>query len=510
MARLDTEIAEYERRLADTSLAGGRRAALLNNLAIRLRARAGYTGAPSDLDRALEASRTAVRDRDPAMGDAAWYLTTLGNCLIDRYERAASRADLDEAISAYQRALDEPPDDSAADDDRRLFQSNLANALKDRYRSEGSLDDLDSAISLVEGIGTLTDPHRRAGLSANHAAMLLSRYTAIGNMDDLDHAIEIAAAALPQASPGTSTTTALRVNVSGALQSRYDRTRQRADLDDALHQLQIGLAELHPGAIDRAMLSNNLGIAYAARARAGTGEQRRRDLESSVAAHRVAVRSAGERARPSYVNDLGGALLDRYQETGRRRDLRAALRAWRTALAQTPVTASSFARRAGNLARGTAVSAQARTTGRAVAARRLYTESCRAGLDRDLEAALANATDWGRWASSRTAWGEAAAAYDTALVALERLFRSQLLRTHKEVWLVAAIDLPAAAALAHVRRQSPRRALDALEQSRAMLLSEALGRDRVNLEALRKQGRDDLVDRFDAAANKLAMLGHRG
>jgi hypothetical protein len=508
VARLNTEIAEYERRLADTSFIGGQRAAVLNNMAIRLRARSSHTGEPSDLDRALEASCTAVDDRDPAMGDAAWYLTTLGNCLIDRYVRTASHADLDEAISAYQRALDEPPDNSAAEDDRRLFQANLANALEDRYRLDGRLDDLNSAISLVEGIGTLTDSLRQRGLSANYAAMLLSRYTATGKMDDLGHAIDIAAAALPQASPGTSTSTALRVNLSGALQSRYNRTRQRVDLDEAVHQLQMGLTELLPGAVDRAMLSNNLGVAYAARAQASTGEQRRLDLALSVAAHRVAVRSAGERDRPSYINDLGGALLDRYQETGRRRELRAALRAWRTALAETPRAAPSFARRAGNLARGTAISAQRRANRRALAAaRRLYTESCRAGLDGDPEAALANASDWGRWASGRMAWGEAAAAYDTALVALERLFRSQLLRAHKEVWLTAATGVPAAAALAQVRRGDPRRAVDALERSRAMLLSEALGRDRANLKALREQGRDDLVDRFDAAANKLAMLG---
>jgi tetratricopeptide (TPR) repeat protein len=508
VARLNIEIAEYERRLAEASLIGGQRAAVLNNMAIRLRARSSHTGEVSDLDRALEASRTAVDDRDPAMGDTPWYLTTLGNCLIDRFVRTASHADLDEAISAYQRALDEPPDNSAADRDRRLFQANLANAFEDRYRLDGRLDDLNSAISLVEGIGTLTDSLQQAGLSANYAAMLLSRYTATGKMDDLDHAIDIAAAALPQALPGTSTSMALRVNLSGALQSRYNRTRQRADLDVALHQLQIGLTELQPGAVDRAMLSNNLGTAYATQALANTGEQRRLNLELSVAAHRAAVRSAGKRDRPSYLNDLGGALLDQYQETRRRRELRAALRAWRTALAETPAGAPSFARRAGNLARGTAISARVRANRRTLAAaRRLYTEGCRAGLDGDPEAALANATDWGSWASGRMAWDEAAAAYDTALVALERLFRSQLLRAHKQVWLATATGLPAAAALAQVRRGNPQRALDALERSRAMLLSEALGRDRANLKALREQGRDDLVDRFAAAANKLATLG---
>jgi hypothetical protein len=502
VARLDAEIAEHERLLADVTLAGDQRAALLNDMAIRLRVRARHTGEPADLARALRASQAAVDGREPAAGHASRYLTTLANCLIDRYSRTGSDADLDAAVAAYQRAVNE----AGESDDCGVYQANLASALDDRFRRDGRLADLDAAIAMVERIPALPDPLERAGLAANHASMLLSRYPTTGNLDDLDRAVAVTHAALSQAPPGTLTRTVLRINLGGALQSRYDRSRRRADLDDALHQLQLGLSEVRAKAPDRAPLSNNLGIAYAARARASGGEQRRRDLDQAIAAHRAAVAAAGPRDRLGYLNDLGGALLDRFQESGHRKDLRAAVRLWREVVVRTPVTAPAYARRAGNLARATAMSSEIRGSRRTLArARRLYAQSCAVGLDADPEAALSSASDWGAWASRRMAWAEAAGAYESALVAFEQLYARQLLRSHKEDWLATAAGVAAGAALAQARTGDQHTAARALERGRALLLSDALAQHRVDLQRLREQGRADLVERFQDASGRLSQ-----
>jgi tetratricopeptide (TPR) repeat protein len=503
--RLDAEIAEHERLLADATLTADQRAALLNDMAIRLRVRARHTGEPSDLARALRASQAAVDGRDPAAGHASRYMTTLANCLIDRYALTGSDADLDAAVAAYQRAVDE----AGECDDRGVYEANLASALDDRFRHSGRLADLNMAITMVEQIPVLPDPLEQAGLAANHASMLLNRYAATGQLDDLEQAVTVTRAALGQAPGGTLTRTALRINLGGALQSMYDRTRRPGDLEDALHQLQLGLSELQADAPDRAPMSNNLGIAYAAQARANSGEDRRRDLDLAIAAHRVAVAGAGRRERLGYLNDLGGALLDRFQETGRRKDLRTAVRIWRSVVARTPVTAPVYARRAGNLARAMAMSSEVSGSRLSLArarARWLYARSCAVGLDADPEAALSNASDWGAWASRRMAWAEAAGAYESAWVAIERLVAGQLLRSHKEAWLATATGVAADAALAHARTGEQQAAARALERGRALLLSDALAQGRTDLQRLRERDRADLVERFQAASAQLTAV----
>jgi hypothetical protein len=79
----------------------------------------------------------------------------------------------------------------------------------------------------------------------------------------------------------------------------------------------------------------------------------------------------------------------------------------------------------------------------------------------------------------------------------------QRARWDKESWLAESQTLPALAGLALARAKDPRGAVLAVERGRAVLLAEALDRDRADLRALRDQGRGDLVDRFEAAMEKL-------
>ena len=225
----------------------------------------------------------------------------------------------------------------------------------------------------------------------------------------------------------------LLINLGGALQSRHERLNHREDLDAALEAFRVGLAQTAAGSPSRALLLNNLGISLAARARIDGGAPGVRGLTEAVAAHRSALRATPGADRPQRLNNLAAALSDRYQMTGRSRDLREALRIWRRSAAETAPHAPQRARRLGNLARGYALRYDRHGRRRdLVRARRLYRDSCAAGLVSDPESALAAGPEWGRWAIGRTAYREASDAYDRAADALDRLFQAQLLRPNKE------------------------------------------------------------------------------
>ena len=112
----------------------------------------------------------------------------------------------------------------------------------------------------------------------------------------------------------------------------------------------------------------------------------------------------------------------------------------------------------------------------------------------------------GRWASARRSWTEAAEAYHAAMDLTDRLFRTQLFRSHKEAWLREAKALPAHAAYALARSGDASGAVQALERGRALLLSESLQRDRANLDHLMDLGHQDLAESYRQAADRVHDL----
>jgi tetratricopeptide (TPR) repeat protein len=504
-AKLDAEIAAYERWLQAVPPDDSGRPPVLNNLAVRLRARFGMTGEQSDLERAVQACREATASIDLVRPDAAGYLNSLGNCLADRFALHGSADDLDAAIMAYEAAVDRGVHCA----DVSAFEANLASSLADRYRRDGSVDDLDRAIGIVERIWAtgMGDTAEQAGLAANYSSMLQDRYAATGSLEDLERAVHVARTALAGCPAGTGGRTMLLTNLGGALQSRHDRTQHQEDLNAALEAFRAGLADTDERAPDRALLFNNLGITLSARAHTDVGLSADRDLTEAIAAHRSAVRTSSRRDRPQRLNNLAAALSERYQVAGRRRDLREALRIWRRAVAGTPAHAPSRGRRLGNLARGFALRYDFQGRRRdLIRARTLYRESCMAGLASDPESALATGLEWGKWAIGRTAYLEASDAYDMAASALDQLFRAQLLRPNKETWLRLASGTAATGSFAHAMAADRPGAVLAIERGRAFLLSETLNQDRADLARLAASGHDDLAIRYGHVSQRLKSL----
>jgi hypothetical protein len=249
----------------------------------------------------------------------------------------------------------------------------------------------------------------------------------------------------------------------------------------------------------------------AARARIDGGASGVRDLTEAIAAHRSAVRATPGTDRAQRLDNLAAALSDRYQMAGRSRDLRRALRIWRRSVTETTPHAPQRARRLGNLARGYALRFDRQSRRRDLLhARRLYQQSCIAGLTSDPDSALAAGSEWGKWAIVRTAYPEAAGAYDLAADALDQLFRAQLLRPNKEAWLRAAAGTASAGSFAHARAGDCTGAVRAIERGRALLLSEALDRDRAGLTRLDALRHGDLAARYSEISQRLKKLLDEG
>jgi hypothetical protein len=119
---------------------------------------------------------------------------------------------------------------------------------------------------------------------------------------------------------------------------------------------------------------------------------------------------------------------------------------------------------------------------------------------------LRAARSWGTWAGRRERWHEAAEAYTFGTAAADRLFQVQLVREHSETILRLTATLHANAAYALDKSGNSPAAAVAVERGRAVLLSEALERDRADLQRLLETGHRDLADRYRRAALRLSIL----
>ena len=134
-----------------------------------------------------------------------------------------------------------------------------------------------------------------------------------------------------------------------------------------------------------------------------------------------------------------------------------------------------------------------------------YQEACRDALTRDLEVALHAALSWGDWAASRVSWAEASIAYALAFEAADGLWRHQLGRAEKEIWLGAAKRLGEQAGLAAAQARPARSCGRLHGAGRAQLLAESLSLGQLDLAQLAVVA-PGLADRYATAADRLRSL----
>jgi hypothetical protein len=512
-AYLERAIETYENAVAWADPGDPLRPMLLGRLANRLRDRYERTGRRGDLDRVMELSSQAVAQSQAGDAELAGRLNNLGGTWRLLYAAEGDLADLEHAISNFRDAI-------AAEDDaleRAAFESNLAAVLSDRYERTGQLADLNAAITSAEQAVRHTPPDDpdRVTYLGNLAVCMSDRYDRLGDLSDLDRALGILVSATEEADGDPPEMARLWSNLGMLWLSRYERTADAAELDLSIQMAEQAVALTPSSAPELPGYLNNVGNARRLRFErfANTNPRSGRiagnaDFVSAVDAYQRAVdlTPADSPNRPKFLTNLGNALLDRAAARPTIDAIDSAIDALDRAVASTLPDSPDLAGRLNNLASGLhfrhGFTDSAADLHRAT---RTYEESCRQGLQASAGIALAAAGNWGTWATERRAWPEAVEAYGFALQAADRLRRLQLLREYKQTWLRSCEGLAAGAAFADAMAGQLTAAVLAAERGRALLLADALERDRADLDDLR-QHRPSLAERYRAAAELLRSM----
>lgn len=315
------------------------RSRVLSSMAELLMERFDAEGDTGDLDEAVTLLRQAVADARPGSPRHALWLGNLADALLARFEAAGTGSDLDEAVETAVQAMRKAAETWEVKDTQAegILESGLGSALGARYAARGDEADLDRAIALVTSAVARIAAGREAAAFAssrrnNLAALLRRRYEARGDPADL----EAAARCLRErdfATPQPSTGMARQAGLARAWRDMHAVTGDARLLDDAISGYQQALAATGPKAPVRATYLDNLGMALLDRyERSGAID----DADESVRLLRRA-RQATPCCSPALagvLNNLGVALWSR--SAHRPADLPEALAAFEQAVAITP------------------------------------------------------------------------------------------------------------------------------------------------------------------------------
>lgn len=458
-----------------------------------------------DLDRCIDAYRHALTLLGADIPDRPGYANELALSLKERYRRTGDVADLDEAI----RALGPLPDKLTSSPDPGLFVlSNLGMLLRMRHQHLGSPADLQRAITAYERIlaaGDAGDASERVRpfVLTNLGVALMSRYEETGDPADLQFAEEHLEQAVAETPPGSPGHWERLQNLSHVLIERMSSTEAIEDVDRALELLERTRAATPAGPVHPARQEAMLVAVQATRFRL-TGAPEASESVLAVGQQALASLPPEEPQRPLLLNDLGRVLLARFGQAGDRADLDRAVEIFELAI-DVPSTDWPYRpRQMASLA--AALQARHHLTGgsgdldRAV---RLYRVASQHADHGDLRGRLAGAVAWADWAACRRAWEELAEAGSCVLELVVRLARVTLLagdQAWRKECLILADNVPM------LSRSEVPPGNPALDRIDAVLAAQASERSRLSLERLAQDGHGELIERYRAVTGRLRRL----
>ena len=306
----------------------------LSNLAANLSSRYEQLGDIDDLNKALVLDREALSLCPPGHRHRPMSLNSLAVNLSARYEELREIDDLNEAIVFGRQALSLCP---SGHPNRSMFLSNLAVHLSSRHKQLGEIDNLNEAIVLDREALSLRPPghlYRSSSLN-NLAADLSSRYGQLGGIDDLNEAIVLSQDALSLCPPGHPDRSMSMSNLALYVYSRYERLGDVDDLNKAIALDREALSLCPPAHPHRSMSLNNLAIHLSSRYKQ-LGDIN--DLNEAIVLDREALSLCppGHPYRSTPLNSLAVDLSSRYEQLGGIDDLNEAIVLDREALSLRP------------------------------------------------------------------------------------------------------------------------------------------------------------------------------
>jgi len=505
LADLNRAVKLYEKELGWFLPDSPARLALETNLATLLQLRYEHLGNLDDLQRSIEARERAIAKDLPDASLRADLLSALGTALKTRFDLKDDLADLGRAIEAHEQALALTPPASPR---LPLYLNNLAVALQARHMHVGDKAALDRAIDAAEQAVRLTPPGsaRRPARLGNLSGGLRLRYQRTGRLADLERAIQVDMQALDEPHLSSPQRPIILGKLAHGLLWRYDYSNDQADLDGAIQAYRQSVELTPQDSPAYPLRLSHLGTSLRTRYEQ-VGDLA--DLNAAIQAHEEAVRRmpADSPAYLGLLGNLGASLALRYGVRHELADLNRAIQIFEHTVKQVSSGSIQRSKHLGNLAN--ALRDRYDRTGRLAdlkLAIKNYRASRAQGLEVGGESMLEIVVSWALWARQQGYWRHAMRSYQFALEMADRLLRSQLLRRHKESELRFLKGLPAEAAYAMVMAGDPKAAAVALEWGRALLLSEALERDRANLDRLPELGRSDLHTAYREAAERVSLL----
>ncbi|MGW2160898.1 CHAT domain-containing protein [Nonomuraea sp. NPDC001699] len=464
-------ITAFRRALPELPDGHPNRAFVLSGLSHALAAHAEWTGSPAALDEAIAAGQETLRL--PVRG-AVRVNAVLGlaEALRLRGQRTGGRADVEAAVTTVTAALADLPEGHPQ---RPACQVQLAVALSQRYTMSGDVGDLDRCVDVARSALGALPPHSPLRGPALHALSggLWKRADHRGDLEDLDEAVETIEQALAAPTGDHRHRAPMLYHKAGVLRRRADARGRPDDLDAAIEAGREALEALPPGHSYRPVLTKGLSLLYVSR----YDDDNPGDLEEIVRLGRVGLAATPE-DDPSWASQqhvVGHGSLLRFWRTDRMRDLRAAIRHLELSVAATAPDDPLLAARAAQL--GLAVNIRyerrhrRRDRDRAMAALRLS-----AGVTSgDVLSRLANTRIYAGYNLHHDRPAEALEQYRVCVQELLPLAAWRGLdRGSQENQLRQATGLATEAAAAALVADSPRSAVQLLEQGRSVLWAQLL------------------------------------
>lgn len=427
---------------------------LLTNRASRSGSAAGWEEAAAEIERLIAMIGHQAEDFPE-------HASALSTCEWELYQLTGEQARLDRAVTLAEWTLDaflpDHPDGATA-------ASNLCNLLADRAYATGSLDDVHAAVAYGrKAIALSLEPDPAA--IVNLAKALSERFRLHGNLADLDEAIALCRTTDDESAIADSP--AVQGSLALHLAMRHDETHRAEDLAEAI---EVGRGVIRDERLPgprRAGYHSNHAAALLTRHRL---HHDMADLDEAVATARQALALVGPSApdRSTFLSHLAGALAERHAVRPAEGDLHEAIDCLRTAIDATPEHHSDFPRLLHNLA-----TLLGFRDGRSSAAPDEAMEVWRraASLTAHPTMRLRVALDWGAEAAARDNWEQALDAYTTAVGLLPQLAWIGLGRTDQQRLLAKASGLASDAAASALFAGRPERAVEVLEQARAVLFT---------------------------------------
>lgn len=301
-------------RIASRTLPTGHRGrrGIMANLGLMLRALFDRTGDLDALVEAVAAGRDAIegiRFRHPKR---ALYLSNLGGSLQRLFDRTGDVDALAEAIAVRRGALSASPGTSA---DRAKYLVNLGGALFRQFERTAEIDLLVEATDLFRAAATIADGRPDAAMClSNLGGALNTLFTRTGDERLLDEALRAARDAVV-VTPNDHPDRARHVsNLGIRIQALAEATKDPEALDEAVrvaHDAVAATPDDHP---DHASRLNNLGLA---RRLLGEHQGSAEILDTAARDARDAVNAAApdHPDRATYLANLGGTLRIQFDQS---------------------------------------------------------------------------------------------------------------------------------------------------------------------------------------------------